>query len=83
MAIKRMPISLFVAGVKSCVQTRLSETRICQYFENFAWAIPSPVLLEDVKKYPTIMGSSVNGIDQICRWVRQRLEATDKWIEEL
>lgn len=61
----------------------LSETRICQYFENFAWAIPSPVLMEDVKKYPTIMGSSVNGIDQICRWVRQRLEVTDKWIEEL
>lgn len=61
----------------------LSETRICQYFENFAWAIPSPVLMEDVKKYPTIMGSSVNGIDQICRWVRQRLEVTDKWIDEL
>lgn len=61
----------------------LSESRICQYFENFAWAIPSPVLLEDVKKYPTIHGSSVNGIDQICRWVRQRLEACDAWVNAL
>lgn len=61
----------------------LSETRICQYFENFAWAIPSPVLLKDVELYPSIMGSSVNGIDQICRWVRQRLEACDAWIDAL
>lgn len=61
----------------------LSETRICQYFENFAWNIPSPVALEDVKKYPTIRGSSVNGIDQICRWVRQRLEKVDEWASKL
>ena len=61
----------------------LSETRICQYFENYAWDISSPILLEDVKKWPSIRGSSVNGIDQICRWVRQRLEACDKWANEL
>lgn len=61
----------------------LSETRIMQQFENFAWAIPSPVLVEDVKRWPSVKGSSVNTIDQIGRWVRQRLEATDKWIKEL
>lgn len=61
----------------------LSESRICQLFENFAWAIPSPVALEDVKKYPTILGSSVNGIDQIARWVRMRLEQCDKWVDAL
>lgn len=61
----------------------LSESRIMEKFENFAWAIPSTVLAEDVKKYPTIRGSSVNTIDQIGRWVRQRLETCDKWIEEL
>lgn len=64
-------------------QDILSESRICQMFENFAWVIPSSILVEDVKKYPTIQGSSVNGIDQICRWVRQRLEVCDKWIDEL
>lgn len=61
----------------------LSESRICQMFENFAWAIPSPVALEDVKKYPTILGSSVNSIDQIARWVRMRLEQCDKWVDAL
>lgn len=62
----------------------LSETRIMQQFENFAWAIPSPVLLEDVKRYPVaVHGSSVNTIDQIGRWVRQRLEAADAWINAL
>ena len=40
-------------------------------------------LLEDVKKYPTIRGSSVNTTDQICRWIHKRLEACDAWIEAL
>lgn len=61
----------------------LSESRIMQVFENFAWAIPSPVKQEDVKKYPTILGSDVNTIDQIGRFVRQRLETSDKWVDAL
>lgn len=61
----------------------LSESRICQYFENYAWDISSPLLVEEVKRWHSVRGSSVNGIDQICRWVRQRLEVTDKWIEAL
>lgn len=52
-------------------------------FENFAWAIPSPVMVEDVKKHPTILGSSVNTIDQICRWVHKRLEIVDEWAANL
>lgn len=61
----------------------LSESRICRAFETFAWDISTPILLEDVKKYPTIRGSSVNTTDQICRWVRQRLDACDAWIDAL
>ena len=61
----------------------LSESRIMQTFENFAWAIPSPIMAEDVKLYPTIKGSGVNTIDQIGRFVRQRLETCDAWIEKL
>lgn len=61
----------------------LSESRIMQVVENFAWAIPSPVKLEDVKKYPTILGSDVNTIDQIGRFARQRLETSDKWVDAL
>lgn len=61
----------------------LSESRICNYFENYAWDISSPIMSEDVKKWTSVRGSSVNGIDQICRWVRQRLEVTDAWINAL
>ena len=61
----------------------LSESRIMQTYENFAWAIPSPVKLEDVKLYPTILGSAVNTIDQIGRAVRMRLEQVDKWCDAL
>ena len=61
----------------------LSESRICREFETFVWDISTPILLEDVKKYPTIRGSSVNTTDQICRWIHKRLEACDKWVEAL
>ena len=81
--IKRFKTNALKARAVELRNNILSETRICQYFENFAWAIPSPVALEDVKLYPTVLGSSVNGIDQICRWVRQRLEAFDAWIDAL
>ena len=81
--IKRFKTDALKARYATLRSNVLSETRICQYFENFAWAIPSPILIEDVKKYPTILGSGVNGIDQICRWVRQRLEKCDEWINAL
>lgn len=81
--IKRFKTNALKARYNELRSNVLSETRICQLFENFAWAMPSPVLLEDVKLYPTILGSGVNGIDQICRWVRQRLEACDKWANAL
>ena len=61
----------------------LTESRICRMFENFACAIPSPVYLEDVKRWTTIPSSSVNNVDQILRWVRQRLAFVDGWVESL
>lgn len=81
--IKRFKTNALKTRYNALRSNVLSETRIMQYFENFAWAIPSPVLLEDVKCYPTIPGSSVNSIDQIGRWVRQRLETVDEWINAL
>ena len=81
--IKNYKSSVLKARYKQLRENILSETRICNYFENFAWDIALPIALEDVKKYPTIRGSSVNGIDQICRWIRQRLEVTDEWINAL
>jgi hypothetical protein len=81
--IKKYKVSALKSRYEELRSNILSETRICQYFENFAWDISTPILLEDVKKYPTIRGSSVNGIDQICRWVRQRLEVADEWVNAL
>lgn len=81
--IKRFKTNELKARYNALRTNELSESRICNYFENYAWDISSPILVEEVKKWPSVRGSSVNGIDQICRWVRQRLEVTDKWIEEL
>ena len=81
--VKRFKTNALKSRYNALRSNVLSETRIMQYFEAFAWAIPSPLLVEDVKRYPVIPGSSVNGIDQIGRWVRQRLEAADAWIAAL
>ena len=81
--IKRFKTNALKARYAELRKDILSESRITQIFENFAWDIPSPILAEDVKKYPTIRGSSVNGIDQICRWLRQRLVTVDAWINAL
>lgn len=81
--IKRFKTDALKARYKELRSNVLSESRIMQTFENFAWAIPSPVMVEDVKLYPTIKGSGVNTIDQIGRFVRQRLETCDAWIDAL
>ena len=81
--IKRFKTNELKARYQALRENALSETRICQYFENYAWDISSPILIEEVKKWPSVRGSAVNGIDQICRWLRQRLEVTDKWINAL
>lgn len=81
--IKRFKTNELKARYNELRGNALSETRICQYFENYAWDISSPLLIEEVKRWPSVRGSSVNGIDQICRWVRQRLEACDAWANAL
>jgi hypothetical protein len=81
--IKRFKTNVLKARYKALRADALSETRICSYLENYAWDISSPLLVEEVKKWPSVRGSAVNGIDQICRWVRQRLEVCDAWIDAL
>lgn len=61
----------------------LSENNMVRAFENFAWAIPAPVLMKDVERYPAVPGSSVANIDQICRWLEKRLEIVDGWFAKL
>lgn len=81
--IYRFKTDKFKARCNELLANILSESRTMQIFENFAWAIPLPVMVEDVKRYPTILGSGVNTIDQIGRFVRQRREAMVKWLNAL
>lgn len=81
--IYRFKTDKFKARCNELLANILSESRTMQIFENFAWAIPLPVMVEDVKRYPTILGSGVNTIDQIGRFVRQRREVMVKWLNAL
>lgn len=81
--IKRFKTNELKARYNALRADALSESRICNYFENYAWDISSPILVEEVKRWPSVRGSAVNGIDQICRWVHQRLEVCDEWIDAL
>lgn len=81
--IYRFKTNALKARAKQLRSNILSESRINQVYENFAWAIPSPVLQEDVKRWTAVPGSSVNNIDQITRWMRQRLEVFDAWVDAL
>ena len=81
--IKRFKTNDLKARYASLRKTVLHELAIAEMFENFAWAIPSPVLVEDVKLYPSIRGSAVNNVDQILRWIHHRLTIVDAWIEAL
>ena len=58
----------------------LSEDNVYQMFTNFAAGIPSPVLMEDVKLYPTIPSSSASNVAQILNWYRLRSAFIDKQV---
>ena len=61
----------------------LSEENINVMFENFVHGIPSTLYDADIRKWPSVPGSSVVTVDQILRWLTRRLAVVDKWIDEL
>jgi hypothetical protein len=63
--------------------TVLSESNIAVMFGNFAGKIPSPVYMQEAKKWPMIPNTSTNNISQIRDYYRMRVALADKWIEEL
>ena len=63
--------------------TVMSESNIATTFANFAGMIPSPVLMQDAKKWPTIPNTSTNNVSQIRDYYRMRVALADKWIETL
>lgn len=61
----------------------MSEDNLCLEFTNWAAKIPSPILVEDVKKWPTIPSSSASNLAQILNWYRMRVQVIDKEVESL
>ena len=79
----RFKTNALKARYKKLRETVLSEYAIDVAFENFGSGIPSVVLNEDVKKWPSLPSTSVNTTDQILRWLHHRLAFADKWIDEI
>ena len=61
----------------------MSEDNVALAFENFTAAIPSPIFMEDVKKWTTIPLSSVSNVAQIRDWYSRRVKVIDKEVESL
>ena len=60
-----------------------SESNIAVLFNNFTGLMPSPVFIQDVKRWPMIPNTSANNVSQIRDYYRLRVAVADKWIEEL
>lgn len=60
-----------------------SESNIAVLFNNFTGQMPSPVLMQDVKRWPMIPNTSANNVSQIRDYYRLRVAVADKWIQEL
>lgn len=59
-----------------------SEDNVYRLFTNFGANIPKPVLVEDVKKHPTIPSSAVNDTAQILNYYRMRVAFAEEWIKD-
>ena len=64
-------------------ETVLSESNLATLVNNFTGKIPSPVYMQDVKKWPMIPNSSANNASQIRDYYRMRVAYADKWMESL
>lgn len=67
---------------KEIMESVFSENNVYSAFTNFASALPTPVLIEDVKKWPTIPSSAANNTAQILNYYRMRFALALKWLED-
>ena len=61
----------------------MSEENLYMMFTNWASAIPLPVMMEDVHKWPTIPSSAASNVAQILNFYRMRAAFIDADIEKL
>ena len=63
--------------------TVMSEAGVYDVFVNFMQAIPTQILDEDVRLYPTIPSTNVHNLAQILNWYRMRCIAVDAEINAM
>lgn len=61
----------------------MSEDNVSTLFGNFIAGIPTPLLVDDVRKWPTIPSTSASNLAQITSWYSRRVKAVDAAIEAL
>lgn len=61
----------------------MSEDSVATAFSNFMADIPTPLLVDDVRKWPTIPSTSASNLAQIVSWYERRCKAVDAAIEAL
>lgn len=61
----------------------MSEDKVAVEFLNFVGAIPTPVFVEDVKRWPTIPSTAASTVNQILNWYRMRIAVIDKEIDSM
>lgn len=61
----------------------MSEDNLYMEFTNWAAAIPLPIMVEDVRKWPTIPSSAASNVAQILNFYRMRAAFIDADIEKL
>lgn len=61
----------------------MSEAGVMDVFVNFMQAIPTQILDEDVRRYPTIPSTNVHNLAQILNWYRLRCIAVDAEIDAM
>ena len=60
-----------------------SEANVYKVFINFMQGIPTQILDEDVRLYPTIPSTNVHNLAQILNWYRLRCIAVDAEIDAM
>lgn len=61
----------------------LSDDNVATMFRNFIGGIPSPVFIEDVRKWPTIPNSATSNAEQIIDYYVRRAKWVDEYMDSL
>ena len=73
----------FKARYKKLRETVMSEENLYLEFSNWASKLPTPVMVEDVKKWASIPSSASSNTAQILNWYRLRVGVEDARVDKM